>query len=177
MQVRKGVSEPPVGIEPTTFSLRVKLPGSTRLHSSPLTCGNALNERPYDGPRVVSTATELHHPCQQGSAAHSGHPHVLAVTGHLARTGLQITAATGVPSPRWGSLTNMEPIRIGLVADPAAPTEVAHELTDLGPREGSDAWDITVVSKPFTIGSEDIDVAMNRLRGQAQEHRGTSSLD
>ena len=42
------VSEPPVGIEPTTFSLRDKMPGSTRLHSSPLACGYALNERCYD---------------------------------------------------------------------------------------------------------------------------------
>jgi hypothetical protein len=53
-------SEPPVGIEPTTFSLRDNPPGFTRLHSSPLTCGNALNERCYDGLGVASTATELH---------------------------------------------------------------------------------------------------------------------
>ena len=52
--------EPPVGVEPTTFSLRVNAPGFTRLHSSPLTCGNALNERCYDGLGAASTATELH---------------------------------------------------------------------------------------------------------------------
>ena len=58
---RKGVSEPPIGIEPMTFSLRVNRPGSTRLHRSPLNCGNALSERLYDGGGGVSTTTELHH--------------------------------------------------------------------------------------------------------------------
>ena len=36
------------------------MPGSTGLHSSPLTCGNAFNERCYDGLGDASTATELH---------------------------------------------------------------------------------------------------------------------
>ena len=44
-----------------TFSLRDNTPGFTRLHSSPLACGNALKERHYDGRGAVSTATELHH--------------------------------------------------------------------------------------------------------------------
>jgi hypothetical protein len=38
------------------------MPGSTRLHSSPLACGYALNERCYDASGTAATATELHHP-------------------------------------------------------------------------------------------------------------------
>ena len=67
MQVRTEISEPPVGIEPTTFS-RDKTQGSTRLHRSPLNCGNALKERHYDGLEAVATATELHRtppPCSR----------------------------------------------------------------------------------------------------------------
>jgi len=41
----------------------------------------------------------------------------------------------------------MEPIRVGLVADTGAPTEMAHSMTDLGPLDGTDAWDLTVVSE------------------------------
>jgi hypothetical protein len=63
----------------------------------------------------------------------------------------------------------MEPIRIGLVADPAAPTKIARGMTDLAPLDGSRAWDVAVVSEPFTTGSEDIDTAMGRLQDQAQE--------
>lgn len=63
----------------------------------------------------------------------------------------------------------MEPIRVGLVADPAAPTDIAQGLTDLSPFEGNDAWDITVVSEPFTTGSEDIETAVGRLQDQARE--------
>jgi len=51
--------EPPIGIEPMTFSLRVNLPGCTRLHNSPH-LRKALNERHYDGLTAVATATELH---------------------------------------------------------------------------------------------------------------------
>ena len=40
--------------------LRVNRQGSTRLHRSPLNCGNALKERHYDGLVAVATATELH---------------------------------------------------------------------------------------------------------------------
>jgi hypothetical protein len=43
-----------------TFSLRGNTSGHTRLHSSPLTDGNALNERSYDGLGTAATATELH---------------------------------------------------------------------------------------------------------------------
>jgi hypothetical protein len=63
----------------------------------------------------------------------------------------------------------MESIRVGLVADPAAPTEIARGLTDLSPFDGTDAWDVTVVSEPFTTGSEDIETAVGRLQDHARE--------
>jgi hypothetical protein len=66
----------------------------------------------------------------------------------------------------------MKPIHIGLVADPASPTENARGMTDLDPPSGEDrdAWDIEVVSEPFTMGSEDVDTALARLRDQAGRH-------
>lgn len=63
----------------------------------------------------------------------------------------------------------MDSIRVGLVADPASPTAIARGLTDLGPIDGSTAWDITVVSEPFTTGSEDVDAAMGRLQDRAHQ--------
>ena len=55
---------------------------------------------------------------------------------------------------------------MGLVADPASPTEVARRMTDLVPPDGEDrgGWDIELVSEPFTLGSEDVDTALARLR-------------
>src|SRR4051794_13401929 len=63
----------------------------------------------------------------------------------------------------------MESIRVGLVADPVAPTEIARSMTDLRPVDGSDAWDIAIVSEPFTTGSEDIETAMGRLQDQCRQ--------
>jgi hypothetical protein len=63
----------------------------------------------------------------------------------------------------------MEPIRVGLVADPAAPTEIARGMSDLSPPEGSEPWDIVVVSEPFTTGSEDVGSAVGRLQDQARQ--------
>jgi hypothetical protein len=66
----------------------------------------------------------------------------------------------------------MKPIRIGLLADPAAPTEIAHQMSDLAPPgedDGND-WDIEVVSEPFTLASEDVDDALARLEDQAGQH-------
>ncbi|MET0886410.1 MAG: hypothetical protein ABWX92_08165 [Mycetocola sp.] len=62
----------------------------------------------------------------------------------------------------------MEPIRVGLVADPASPTEAARRMTDLAPPDGDDrhGWDIQLVSEPFTLGLEDVDTALGRLRTQ-----------
>ena len=42
-------------------------------------------------------------------------------------------------------------------------------MSDLRPFEGSDAWDITVVSEPFTTGSEDVETAVGRLQDQARQ--------
>src|SRR4051794_6659908 len=66
----------------------------------------------------------------------------------------------------------MKPIRVGLVADPASPTKIAHRISDLeAPRgDGHGSWDIEVVSAPFTHGSEDVDTAVGRLRDQARQH-------
>jgi hypothetical protein len=64
----------------------------------------------------------------------------------------------------------MSPINVGLVADPASPTEIARRMSGLDPPGGGDrdAWDIEVVSEPFTMGSEDVDTAMARLREQGR---------
>jgi hypothetical protein len=66
----------------------------------------------------------------------------------------------------------MKPIHVGLVADPASPTEIADGMTDLRPLgdEDPDAWDIEVVSEPFTVGCEDVDTALERLRDHADHH-------
>jgi hypothetical protein len=63
----------------------------------------------------------------------------------------------------------MDHIRVGLVADPAAPTEIARGMTDLSPLDDSGAWDITVVSEPFTTGSEDVGTAVGRLQDRARQ--------
>lgn len=66
----------------------------------------------------------------------------------------------------------MEPIRVGLVADPASPTAVARRMTDLTPPLSAhvDSWILELVSEPFTLGSEDVDVALERLRARADEN-------
>lgn len=65
----------------------------------------------------------------------------------------------------------MKPIHVGLVADPASPTEAARRMSNLHPPgEDPDAWDIEVVSEPFTTGCEDVDTALARLRDQARRH-------
>jgi len=65
----------------------------------------------------------------------------------------------------------MKPIRVGLVADPASPTKIARAMGDLGPLDDDDrhGWDIEVVSEPFTLGYEDVDTALSRLRERAQQ--------
>jgi hypothetical protein len=66
----------------------------------------------------------------------------------------------------------MTPIHVGLVADPASPTAMAHRLSDLDPPGGDDggAWVFEVVSEPFTTGSEDVDTALRRLWDEALRH-------
>ncbi len=58
------------------------------------------------------------------------------------------------------------------MADPASPTEVARRMTDLVPPDGEDrvGWDIELLSEPFTLGSEDVDIALARLRAHADLH-------
>src|SRR6478609_4954631 len=64
----------------------------------------------------------------------------------------------------------MRTINVGLVADPASPTEVARRLGDLDPPRDGDAWEVETVSEPFTTGSEDAGTALDRLQEQADEH-------
>ena len=66
----------------------------------------------------------------------------------------------------------MEPMNVGLVADSEVPTVIALRMGDLGARntEGLRDWHIKVVSEPFTVGSEDVDVALTRLRERARQH-------
>lgn len=58
------------------------------------------------------------------------------------------------------------------MADPASPTDVARRMTDLVPVDGADrdGWDIELLSEPFTLGSEDVDIALARLRARANLH-------
>lgn len=67
----------------------------------------------------------------------------------------------------------MTPIKVGLVADPASPTAIARRMRGLSPPGGGDpdAWDIDVVSEPFTTGTEDVDTAVTRLRELARQHQ------
>ena len=72
---------------------------------------------------------------------------------------------------RGGYLAGMEPISVGLVADPASPTEMARPMRDLEPSGSEDrGWDIEVVSEPFTVECEDVDTALTRLGDHAREH-------
>jgi hypothetical protein len=66
----------------------------------------------------------------------------------------------------------MKPLHVGLVADPASPTQMAHRIKDLDPPKGGhhDTWNLEVVSEPFTTGCEDVDTALARLGDQADEH-------
>jgi hypothetical protein len=66
----------------------------------------------------------------------------------------------------------MKPIHLGLLADPASPTEIARRISDLGPPGGGarEAWDIEVVSEPFTIGCEEVATALERLGNAAHQH-------
>jgi hypothetical protein len=66
----------------------------------------------------------------------------------------------------------MELINVGLVADPASPTEIARRMRGIDPPGGGDrgTWSVEVVSEPFTTGSEDVATAVARLREQAHQH-------
>lgn len=67
----------------------------------------------------------------------------------------------------------MKPVQVGLIADPAKPTEIARRFGDLNAPDGDGrrAWDIEVVSEPFTVACEDGHTALSRLTDQADEHQ------
>lgn len=65
----------------------------------------------------------------------------------------------------------METVRIGLVADPTKPTDVARRNQDLGPAKGHPDWNIEVVSEPFTMASEGSETALTRLSELADERQ------
>jgi hypothetical protein len=58
------------------------------------------------------------------------------------------------------------------MADPAAPSQIAHRLGDLAGPDGKHGavWDVEVVSEPFSLASEDVDDALTRLDEQARQH-------
>lgn len=62
---------------------------------------------------------------------------------------------------------------MGLVADPASPTAVARRMTDLvqPDGEGGNGWEIQLVSEPFTVGYEDVETALARLRAHGDKSR------
>ncbi len=66
----------------------------------------------------------------------------------------------------------MKPIRVGLVADPAKPTEVARRFGHRTAARGEDrqAWDLDVVSEPFTVACEDVDTVLSRFTDHADDH-------
>jgi hypothetical protein len=66
----------------------------------------------------------------------------------------------------------VDPIRVGLVADPASPTTIARRLGDLDPPADEDGrgWDVEVVSEPFTTDCEDAGTALSRLADQGRLH-------
>ncbi len=68
-----------------------------------------------------------------------------------------------------GNDADMAPLRIGIVADPDAPTEIARRFSDQHQVGGSE-WDVAVVSEPFTTGSEDVETAIGRLLEHARDH-------
>ena len=67
----------------------------------------------------------------------------------------------------------MKPLQVGLVADPAKPTEIARRFGDLDGSDGDGPhdWDIETVSEPFTLACEDVPTALSRLTDHARDHR------
>lgn len=67
----------------------------------------------------------------------------------------------------------MHQLRVGLVADPAKPTEIARQFSHRVRKdgEGRRPWRLDVVSEPFTDASEDVGTAMSRLTEHARERQ------
>ena len=65
----------------------------------------------------------------------------------------------------------MTSINVGLVADPAAPTEVARRFDPVrGRGDEGGSRDVELVSEPFTTDCEDAGTALDRLHAKAEEH-------
>jgi len=62
---------------------------------------------------------------------------------------------------------------VGLVADPAAPTEIGQKIEDEHRSDGRDRrqWDLELVSDPFTTGCEDAETAFGRLADHRRDNR------
>ena len=74
-----------------------------------------------------------------------------------------VTGSAEVLVWRAGWVTGgVKPLQVGLVADPAKPTQIARRFGDLHPSDGEDLreWDLEVVSEPFTVACEDVDCAV-----------------
>ena len=64
----------------------------------------------------------------------------------------------------------MDPIRVGLVADPAKPTAIARRIGKQSPKDDDrPAWNIEVISEPFTTACEDVETPLSRLKARAQD--------
>jgi hypothetical protein len=72
-----------------------------------------------------------------------------------------------------GTVAGMKPLHVGLIADPAKPTQIARGFSDLHPPvgEGHPGWEVEVLSEPFTLACEDVETALSRLTEHAHEHR------
>ena len=63
----------------------------------------------------------------------------------------------------------METIRVGLVADPAAPTEIAGRMGNLRPsREDGDAWHVELLSDARTLTDQDVAKFLERVAREVQ---------
>ena len=83
-----------------------------------------------------------------------------------------IRSATVRICGRDGYLSVVKPLQVGLVADPAKPTQIARRFCDLNAPDGEGRcdWALEVVSEPFTVGCGDVDTALSRLSDHADEH-------
>lgn len=66
----------------------------------------------------------------------------------------------------------MEPLHVGLVADPAKPTQIARRFKGRHRSDGEarGSWNVEVISEPFTLACEDSDTALSRLTERGREH-------
>jgi hypothetical protein len=67
----------------------------------------------------------------------------------------------------------MDTVRVGLLADPGKPSEIARRFgaDHSSDERGHPAWDIDVLTEPFTEATEDVDTALSRLTDRARDRR------